>query len=123
MGGVVSDSKSNSDLVQNLVESGYISNAQIKEALYIVDRGRFLSAFENRAYENRSWRSGEAYLDPSWVYLEVLNGLNLKKGDSVLNIASGVGFFGLVASLLVGYEGKLIGIEHCSKTVHYAATR
>ena len=74
MGGVVSDARSNSDLIQNLVESGYLSDARIKEILHIIDRGRFLSNFENQSYENRSWRSIDQddlqniyYLDPAWV--------------------------------------------------------
>jgi len=123
MGGAVSDANSNSSLVQELINAGHIPNSQIKDAFYLVDRGRFLSTFENRAYQNFSWRSVDFYLDPSWVFSEVLGALRLRKGDSVLNISSGVGFFGLVASHLIGYQGKFIGIDHSSKSVHYAATR
>ena len=125
MGGVVSDARSNSDLIENLVESGYLVNSpnKVSEILYIVDRGRFLCNFENQAYENRSWRTEDFYLDPAWLYCEVLNSFRLKRGHSVLNIGSGVGFFGLIASSLIGYDGKFIGIEHSPKTTHYAATR
>lgn len=123
MGGVVSDGRSNSDQIANLIENGYLSDAQIKEILYIIDRGRFLCKFENQAYENRSWRTEDYYLDPAYIYCDVLNSLKLKKAHSVLNISSGVGYFALVASSLIGYQGKFIGIEHCPKIAHYASTR
>lgn len=98
-------------------------DGQIKEALYIIDRGRFLCDFETRAYKNLSWRTDDYYLDPSFVFMDALNTLKIRKGDSVLNIQSGVGYFGLVASLLAGYQGKFIGIDYSLKNVHYASTR
>jgi protein-L-isoaspartate O-methyltransferase len=57
------------------------------------------------------------------VYCDVLNALKLQRGHSVLNIGCGVGFFSFVASTLIGYEGKFIGVDHNKKTVHYAFTR
>lgn len=55
--------------------------------------------------------------------MDVLNELKLRSADSILHIGSGIGFFGIVASFLIGYQGKYIGIEHNRKAVHFAATR
>lgn len=125
----MSDARSNSDLVEKLIRENLTNLTKREiEILYIVDRGRFLTEPNQydpipNPYEDRVWRTEDFYLGPLSYYCEVLRGLKLKKGQSVLNIASGVGFFGLIASSLVGVGGHFIGVEHCPKTTHYAATR
>uniref|UniRef100_A0A915P9B4 Uncharacterized protein n=1 Tax=Meloidogyne floridensis TaxID=298350 RepID=A0A915P9B4_9BILA len=89
MGLVASVGKNNDELVDNLVKHDSIK-------MRLVDRGKFMpeNDVEENAYKDSAWKSdlglpGFLHISAPCIYANVLEHLDLQKGQSFLNIGSG----------------------------------
>ena len=102
MGGAFSNGQDNDELIDNLVDSGYIRSKEIEQVFRAVDRGDyFLSSHRDNAYKDFAWKLGNIHLSAPCIYCEVLEELALKPGLSFLNLGSGTGYLSTIAGLLL----------------------
>lgn len=102
MGGAVSSGQDNDELVDNLMESGYIKTKKVEQVFRAVDRADYvLSSHRSSAYKDLAWKHGNIHLSAPCVYSEVMEGLSLEPGLSFLNLGSGTGYLSTMAGLLL----------------------
>lgn len=108
MGGAVSSGHDNDELVDNLVDSGYIRTKEVEQVFRAVDRADYvLSTYRESAYKDLAWKHGNIHLSAPCIYSEVLEGLCLEPGMSFLNLGSGTGYLSTMAGLLLRKEKNL----------------
>lgn len=79
----------------------------------MVDRGRFfLPGDIEMAYKDIAWRTElegpvKLHLSAPCIYANALEYLELKEGNSFLNIGSGTGFFNTIVGYLIGKQKEL----------------
>lgn len=98
----MSSGQDNDELVDNLVESGYIRTKKVEQVFRAVDRADYvLSSHREGAYKDLAWKHGNIHLSAPCVYSEVMEGLSLEPGLSFLNLGSGTGYLSTMAGLLL----------------------
>lgn len=123
MGGAVSAGVDNEDLVKNLIEAGYITSSSVEAAHRAVDRGFYYTArHRSIAYRDTAWRRTHSavHLSAPCVYAKVLSALQLRDGQSFLNIGSGTGYISTIVGLILGHRGINQGVELHAEVVDYA---
>lgn len=111
MGGFVSTGEDNDDLVDNLVESTYISNPLIEKIFRAVDRADYyLPECRDDAYKDVAWKYGNLHLSAPCIYSEVMESLKLKAGLSFLNLGSGTGYLSTMAGLILGKSTACLSV-------------
>ncbi|EZA62538.1 protein-L-isoaspartate O-methyltransferase domain-containing protein 1 isoform X2 [Ooceraea biroi] len=124
MGGAVSSGQNNDELVNNLMESGYIRTKKVEQVFRAVDRADYvLSSYREGAYKDLAWKHGNIHLSAPCIYSEVLEGLSLEPGLSFLNLGSGTGYLSTMAGLLLQQHGTNHGIELHEDCLKYAYER
>ncbi|XP_043480556.1 protein-L-isoaspartate O-methyltransferase domain-containing protein 1-like [Leptopilina heterotoma] len=124
MGGAVSSGQDNDELVDNLIESGYIRTKAVEKVFRAIDRADyFLSSHRESAYKDFAWKHGNIHLSAPCVYSEVMEGLSLKPGLSFLNLGSGTGYLSTMAGLILTQSGINHGIELHEDCLKYAHDR
>ncbi|XP_014228497.1 uncharacterized protein LOC106653533 [Trichogramma pretiosum] len=124
MGGAFSHGQDNDELVDSLVESGYIRTKKIEQVFRAVDRGDyFLSSHRDVAYKDYAWKHGNIHLSAPCIYCAVLEELKLKPGMSFLNLGSGTGYLSTMAGLLIAKGGTNHGIELHEDCIQYSQDR
>ncbi|EFN82098.1 protein-L-isoaspartate O-methyltransferase domain-containing protein 1 [Harpegnathos saltator] len=124
MGGAVSSGQDNDELVDNLIESGYIKTKKVEQVFRAVDRADYvLSSHKDSAYKDLAWKHGNIHLSAPCVYSEVMEGLSLEPGLSFLNLGSGTGYLSTMAGLLLKQHGTNHGIELHEDCLKYAYDR
>ncbi|KAH7646083.1 protein-l-isoaspartate o-methyltransferase-like protein [Dermatophagoides farinae] len=107
-----SHGKTNRELVENLKKNGIIQDSRVENALLSVDRGNFI---DNEKYVDspRSIGFGATISAPHMhaYALELLKD-HLVEGETVLDVGSGSGYLTACMAIMVGPQGKAIGIEH-----------
>lgn len=103
MGGAVSTGVDNDHLIDNLIEANFIKTPLIEKVFRSVDRAfYFLPEFRKAAYKDLAWKHGNLHLSAPCIYSKVLEELNLKPGQSFLNIGSGTGYLSTMVGLILG---------------------
>ncbi|XP_015605220.1 protein-L-isoaspartate O-methyltransferase domain-containing protein 1 [Cephus cinctus] len=124
MGGAVSSGKDNNELVDNLLESGYIKTKQVEQVFRAVDRAEYiLHSHRESAYKDMAWKHGNIHLSAPCVYSEAMEGLSLAPGLSFLNLGSGTGYLSTMAGLILKQNGINHGIELHQDCVKYSYDR
>ncbi|XP_011496869.1 PREDICTED: bromodomain-containing protein DDB_G0270170-like [Ceratosolen solmsi marchali] len=124
MGATFSNGQDNDELVDNLVDSGYIRSKKIEQVFRAVDRGDyFLSSHRDNAYKDFAWKHGNIHLSAPCIYCEIMEELALKPGLSFLNLGSGTGYLNTMAGLLLSQSGTNHGIELHEDCVRYSYDR
>ncbi|XP_001606631.2 uncharacterized protein LOC100123024 [Nasonia vitripennis] len=124
MGGAFSNGQDNDELVDNLVDTGYIRSKKIEQVFRAVDRGDyFLSSHRESAYKDFAWKHGNIHLSAPCIYCEVMEELALKPGLSFLNLGSGTGYLSTMAGLLLTHSGTNHGVELHEDCVRYSYDR
>jgi len=102
-------------LLQHLKTQGFSKN--ILNAFSKVKRENFIpKILKNRAYEDKALPIGKGQtISQPYTIATMLNLLDLKKGQKVLEIGSGCGYVLALISKIVGKKGKLYGIEIVKK--------
>lgn len=112
----------NKELVKNLIHSGFLKNPLIIDAFHAIDRANFiLPEYKNKAYENIPLPIGDnqTVSQPLTVAF-MLELLDPKPGEKVLDIGSGSGYTSaLLANLVNNQGGKVFSIERISKLCEF----
>lgn len=120
----MSSGHDNDELVDNLIDSGYIKTKEVEQVFRAVDRADYvLSTYRESAYKDLAWKHGNIHLSAPCIYSEVLEGLCLEPGMSFLNLGSGTGYLSTMAGLLLQQHGTNHGIELHEDCLRYAYER
>lgn len=72
MGGAVSASASNEEMINKFIDSGYIEHELAERILKAVDRAHYYTPEERRdAYRDLAWRRGNLHLSAPCIYAQV----------------------------------------------------
>ena len=105
--------RSNSEMVDYLSKGGWIKSPAVKNAFLSVDRALFVSSKAgDSAYFDSPLPTmdGQTISAPSVVAI-MLEKLNVKKGNKVLEVGTGSGYNTALLSRLAGKSGRVISIE------------
>ena len=115
---------SNAELIQFLVKDGYLKTPGIAEAFKAIDRKDFVpEEIKKQAYENTALplMAGQTISQPSVVAF-MLELLELKPGEKVLDIGTGSGWVTCLLAYLIGESGCVISIERILELHEFAKT-
>jgi len=121
MGNQVAKGRDNDELIKNLKESGHITSKKFERLFKAVDRGNyFLEEEIENAYNDSAWKHGNFHVSAPCIYANAIVALDIKPGNSFLNIGSGTGYFSTLVGLLLGVNGINHGIELHTDVVEFA---
>ncbi len=105
--------KSNEEMVEYLVEMGYIRSERVKEAFLKVDRKVFVPAeYKDSAYVDFPIRIGaNATISAPHMVAMMTELLKVEKGNKILEIGAGSCWQACILGYLVGKEGLVITVE------------
>ena len=104
---------SNKELIRYLIQRGVLKTTRIIKAFENIDRADFVSKDKlNEAYEDYplSIGSEQTISQPSTVAF-MLELLQPKEGDKILDVGSGSGYTTALLSQIVGSSGEVFGVE------------
>ncbi|MFW5952524.1 MAG: protein-L-isoaspartate O-methyltransferase [Candidatus Natronoplasma sp.] len=104
------------DLIDSLIRKGYIESDTVEKAMRKVPRHEFVpERVKDRAYIDspQPIGHGQTISAPHMVAMMVEN-LDLKEGQKVLEIGGGMGYHAAVIAEIVGEEGRVYSIEYVS---------
>uniref|UniRef100_A0A915L722 Uncharacterized protein n=1 Tax=Romanomermis culicivorax TaxID=13658 RepID=A0A915L722_ROMCU len=112
MGGALSLSDDNEELIDNLVASGYLKTAKIEQAMRCVDRGDYFPKnVRRKAYRDIAWKDGFLHLSAPCIYAKVLECLDVQPGMVFLNLGSGTGYLSTVIGFLLVDTKRYFGTK------------
>lgn len=111
----------NEKLVQSMIDSGFLKTSNIIEAFRSIDRADFIrkeNLFES--YDDYPLPIGynATISQPSTVAF-MLEKLEPKKGDKILDIGSGSGWTTALLAYLIGEKGQVYGVELVPELVEF----
>jgi protein-L-isoaspartate(D-aspartate) O-methyltransferase len=112
-----SHGSSNSELVNNLKRNGIISDARVVNAMLAVDRANFC---KTDPYQDCPQSIGfSVSISAPHMHGHALQHLRhqLKEGAKALDVGSGSGYLTACMAVMVGNEGRVIGVEHIPELV------
>ncbi|MDX1608019.1 MAG: protein-L-isoaspartate O-methyltransferase [Candidatus Spechtbacterales bacterium] len=108
-------------LIKTITEKGFLKTPEIIKAFQKIDRADFVRPEKlSEAYEDYPLPigNGATISQPSTVAF-MLENLQPKKGDKVLDIGSGSGWTTALLAEIIGSEGKVYGIEIVPELVEF----
>ncbi len=109
-------------LLAELETGGYLTDPRLEEAMLSVPRHVFVGEeLRETAYEDRPLPIGfgQTVSAPHMVAM-MSTALQLKEGDKVLEVGTGVGYHAAVVKALVGPTGRVITVEFLPELVQLA---
>lgn len=120
----MSSGRNNEELVDNLVEVELIKTQSIERVFRAVDRGLFyLPEHRENAYRDLAWREGHIHISAPCIYTRVMESLELRPGQSFLNVGGGTGYLSSMAGLILGAHGVNDYVEIHQSLCEYARQR
>lgn len=116
--------KTHEALIASMIESGVLHSPQIIEAFENIDRKYFIpEGFEEHHYIDRPLPIGkeQTISQPSTVAF-MLEQLEPKRGEKILDIGSGSGWTTALLCHIVGKEGSVLGLERVDDLVEQGRT-
>lgn len=109
-------------LVEELVRDGYLRTPAIIEAFKAIDRADFVpEEYKNESYENYPLSIGrEQTISQPLTVAFMLELLEPKRGEKILDVGAGSGWQTALLAQLVGEEGKVIAVERIAELKAYA---
>ncbi|CAG9323237.1 unnamed protein product [Blepharisma stoltei] len=110
----------NNRLVQKLIDDGVIKSSQVTETMRSIDRGLFIKKADESIYFDSPHSIGYcATISAPHMHAYALEWLKdyLTPYSHVLDIGSGSGYLTLCMSAMMGFTGKVIGVDHIDKIV------
>ena len=101
MGGSVSNFPDTQALVDSLKETCDISPT-VERVLRLVDRSLYAIEPKGQIYSDSAWRVDNLHISAPGIYAIVLQELDIRPGQSVLNVGSGTGYLSTMFGLLLG---------------------
>lgn len=108
-------------LVEELNSSGYLKTPRIIEAFKAVDRKDFVSPeYKDKPYGNYPLPIGEGQtISQPLTVAFMLELLDPRLGEKVLDIGSGSGWVTALLAELVGLSGRVVGVERIQKLCEF----
>jgi protein-L-isoaspartate(D-aspartate) O-methyltransferase len=109
-------------LLAELETGGYLTDPRLEEAMLAVPRHLFVpKELRDTAYEDRPLPIGfgQTVSAPHMVAM-MTTALQLKEGDNVLEVGTGVGYHAAIAKAVVGEAGRVTSIEFLPELVQLA---
>ncbi|CAA7030850.1 unnamed protein product [Microthlaspi erraticum] len=107
-------------MVENLKRYGVISSKKVAEVMEALDRGLFVPVGSSSAYEDTPIPIGyNATISAPHMHATCLQLLEdkLKPGMRALDVGSGTGYLTGCFALMVGAEGRVVGVDHIPQLV------
>lgn len=111
----------NQTLIEKLKREGTLRSKSVENALFVVDRYNFVpKKYTDEAYDDHplSIGEGQTISQPTTVVI-MLELLDLKKGDTVLEIGGGSGWVTALMAHLVGDRGYIWAYEINDKVARF----
>ncbi|OQR99066.1 hypothetical protein ACHHYP_07402 [Achlya hypogyna] len=107
-----SSGATNDELALALRRNGIIKSDVVLAAFQAVDRAHFVPpSMIDRAYNDYPIRIGSMHISAPHIYAQVLEGMDLFRGLSFLNIGSGTGYFSCLVGTIIGKDAINHGLE------------
>ncbi|EGT36630.1 hypothetical protein CAEBREN_19896 [Caenorhabditis brenneri] len=120
---------SNDALVDRMITNRDIKHRRVERAFRTVERPYFLPK-ENRRYttlpervehpEGGVFHPGPLHLSALDIYAQVLDYLQIRRGDTFLNVGAGSGYFSTLVGVCLGDTGTNHGIELYPNLIKYS---
>ena len=111
----------NQDLVRALAANAIVRHKRVKEAMLLVDRGRYVPKNEMQsAYEDRPLAIGHgATISAPHMHAACLELLEtrVRAGSRVLDVGSGTGYLSACLASMASERGEVVGVEHIEELV------
>lgn len=113
---------SNEELIQVLIKDGYLKTPAVIDAFNKINRKDFIvEETKDQAYENIPLPIGAGQtISQPLVVAFMLELLELKPGEKVLDIGTGSGWVAALLVELAGNQGKVISIERIEELHNFA---
>ncbi len=115
--------RTNKELINSLKQSGVLKTPDIIEAFEAVDRGYFVpDEFSDYKYVDAPLSIGEGQtISQPWTVAFMLELLQPKRGDKILDIGSGSGWSSALLAYIVGESGSVLGLERKDELVDFGS--
>lgn len=103
----------NKELINNLIADGYLKTPAIIDAFNAIDRANFIpQKLEESAYINEPVPIGQGQtISQPLTVAFMLELLNPKSGEKILDIGAGSGWQAALIAEIVGKSGKVVAVE------------
>ncbi len=110
------------ELISNLINDGYLKTAAIIDAFRAADRKDFIpEELKSRAYENIALLIGSRQtISQPLVVAFMLELLDLKLGEKILEIGTGSGWNTALMAKIIGEGGKICSMERIAELHNFA---
>ncbi len=109
-------------LIENLIREGYLHDPEVIKAFKNVPRQKFVpETLREYSYADQplSIGYGQTISAPSMIAI-MMESLDLRKGQKVLEVGSGSGYNAALVAEIVGRTGKIITIERVPELAEFA---
>lgn len=113
---------SNEELINQLIKDGYLKTPAIMKAFQEIDRKDFVpEEIKDHAYENIALPIGEKQtISQPLVVAFMLELLELKPGEKVLDVGTGSGWNAALMAQLIGESGQIFSLERIEGLHNFA---
>ncbi|KAH9557495.1 hypothetical protein CY35_07G087000 [Sphagnum magellanicum] len=114
--------QNNRELVESLKQNGSLRTKRVADVMEQVDRGLFVPPNELPYIDNPMPIGYNATISAPHMHaacLELLSG-HLQPGMCALDVGAGTGYLTAAFGMMVGKEGRAVGIEHIPELTHQA---
>ena len=115
-----SHGNTNQELIEKLKKNGIIQSEEVRNSMLAVDRKNYC---QYEPYKDRPQGIGyNVTISAPHMHAQCLELLknHLKPGMRALDIGSGSGYLTACMALMVGDEGKVVGIDHVEELVEWS---
>jgi len=115
-----SHGKDNADMIQHLKRNNIIKSSRVETAMLAVDRGKYA---RNNPYMDAPQGIGYGVtISAPHMHAHALEILkdNLYEGAKALDVGSGTGYLTVCMAVMVGENGKAVGIDHIPELVNHS---
>jgi len=108
--------------MENLIHDGYLKSQPVIEAFKSIDRKDFLPEdLQNQSYGNTALPIGEKQtISQPLVVAFMLELLELKPGEKILEIGTGSGWNTALMAKIIGEQGKIYSVERIESLHNFA---
>ena len=110
------------ELIALLIKDGYLKTSAVIEAFNQIDRKDFVTQeLKDRAYENSALplMAGQTISQPLMVVF-MLELLELKTGEKVLDVGTGSGWKAALIAEIVGESGRVVSVERIEELHNFS---
>jgi protein-L-isoaspartate O-methyltransferase len=119
-----SGGSTNAEMCEQLRRNQIITKPEVLDAFLKVERGFFVpESVQRHAYDDSPLRADGVHMSAPHIYGSIMDALDVKEGNSFLNVGSGTGYISTIAAVLGGVTSLNHGIEVDPKVHKFASER